>query len=588
MPPKASSRRTAAKPEASASGESSQNAPATTQAPAQGTSATPGPSGRPPVQRLQTLKKRTPGGSITPSTTRSPSALGGEPAPKPFKFRPKAVQRKTKEEREAIERVEQERNEERMREAAAIQRGRGGSGRGSRGSFRGRGGAGGMGAGGPLGSGFGGAFRGRGGGFGGGGSGSGGGGGGGGGRSRMRSGFTANSRNQEYDSSDDELRVSIDKINIDEDEDDDFADDVKGKMPRRREKGLRPVRVTRHEHEERTVHVNMESSSTKAAEIRAQAQKDAAEVVDDKSSPEEDNVEQPRVKEEPSDDNDTPMEDVPAVDDDFLPRQRYRVRRKTSDPLEAEDPKKDKKELPPTAVKRDPRELLRTKEETDEYDRHEEDLKHVLELLTHQEPESDPEPEADTETEREKSQGAPETTTADGAGSNEDDPPIEKLANQHLLGQLFLMQFPPMTPNLTIPGSKDAPASGTTRPQTQDQPDIKPEIGDQDVEITGEGAAESDRPSEMITAAANWSLPAGRVGKLNVHKSGRITMDWGGVSFELDRATGVDFVQEALIVSQPEADASGQPPKDDRRHEAWSMGQLSGKFTVMPNWDSIL
>ncbi|KAJ5106682.1 hypothetical protein N7456_003357 [Penicillium angulare] len=587
MPPKASTRRTAAKLEASASGESSQNAPAPTQAPAQGSGATPGPSGRPPVQRLQTLKKRTPGGSITPSTTRSPSALGGEPAPKPFKFRPKAVQRKTKEEREAIERVEQERNEERMREAAAIQRGRGGGGRGSRGSFRGRGGAGGMGAGGPLGSGFGGVFRGRGGGFGGG-SGGGGGGGGGGGRSRMRSGFTANARDQEYDSSDDELRVSIDKINIDEDEEDDF-DDVKGKMPaRRREKGLRPVRVTRHEHEERVVHVNMESSSNKAAEIREQAQKDAAEVVDDKSSPEEDNVEQPRVKAEPTDDNDTPMEDVPAADDDFLPRQRYRVRRKTSDPLEVEEKKKDKEELPPTAVKRDARDLLRTKEETDEYDRHEEDLKHVLELLTHQEPESEPEPEADTETEREKSQGAPETTTGDGTEPNEEEPPIEKLANQHLLGQLFLMQFPPMTPNLTIPGSNGAPASGTTRPQTQDQPDIKPEIGDQDVQITGEGEAESDGPSEMITAATNWSLPAGRVGKLNVHKSGRVTMDWGGVSFELDRATGVDFVQEALIVSQPEADASGQPPKDDRRHEAWSMGQLSGKFTVMPNWDSML
>jgi DNA-directed RNA polymerase III subunit RPC4 len=64
-------------------------------------------------------------------------------------------------------------------------------------------------------------------------------------------------------------------------------------------------------------------------------------------------------------------------------------------------------------------------------------------------------------------------------------------------------------------------------------------------------------------------------------------MDWGGISFELDRAAAVDFVQEALIVSSPEVDESGQPPKDERQ-QAWSMGQLSGKFTVMPDWDAML
>jgi DNA-directed RNA polymerase III subunit RPC4 len=65
-------------------------------------------------------------------------------------------------------------------------------------------------------------------------------------------------------------------------------------------------------------------------------------------------------------------------------------------------------------------------------------------------------------------------------------------------------------------------------------------------------------------------------------------MDWGGISFELDRAAAVDFVQEALIVSSPEPDVPGQPPKDESEQRAWSMGQLSGKFTVMPNWDQML
>ncbi|KAJ5713668.1 uncharacterized protein N7483_010849 [Penicillium malachiteum] len=566
-PPRAGPRRTIAKPEGSAE---STNAP--------GSSATPGPSGRPPVQRLQSLTKRAPpGGSITPAS-RAPSALGADTGPKPLKFRPKAVQRKSKEERDAIEKIEQERNNERLKEAAAIQRGKD-NGRG-RGSFRGRGGAMGGGVGGPLGSTFGGAFRGR---------------GGGQGRGRMRSTFTAGSRGRDDDSSGDDLATSIDQINIESDDDWDSAEDVKGKMPSRgrRARGLRPVRVTRHEHEERVIHVNMESSSAKAAEIREKAQQEAAEEI---SSTEEDiATSQPEVKEEPSDENDLPMEDLPIAEDDGLPRQRYRVRRKTSDPKSAErKPVESKEVIPPTKVKRDPRELLRTKEEIDEYDRHLADLEHIRELLTHREPEPEPEPEAqpqaEPEAEAEKSQPAEtDTNMDDGLDQDNEEAPIEKLANEHLLGHLFLMQFPPMTPNLSLANSNDAPAPQTTQsqPRPQAQPEVKTENGeDADVEVTGETV--SDGPSKLITAATNWSLPAGRVGKLNVHKSGRVTMDWGGISFELDRAAAVDFVQEALIVSQPEPDQSGQLAKDDTRHQAWSMGQLSGKFTVMPNWDAML
>ncbi|KAJ6102246.1 hypothetical protein N7486_004673 [Penicillium sp. IBT 16267x] len=546
MPPKAGTRRTAAKPEDT---DSTQNVPAQ--------SAAPGAPGRPSVQRLQSLKKRAPaGGSITPAT-RSPSVLSGDTAPKPMKFRPKAVQRRSKEEREAMERIEQERLNDRLRDAAAIQRGRGN--RGGRGSFRGRGGAGVVG-------GSGGAFRGR---------------GGGPARGRARYEITGASRDREDDSSDDDLRMSIDQINIESDEDDDIAEDGKGKMPARgrREKGLRPVRVMRHEHEDRVVAVNMESSSSKAAEIRQRAQQEAAEIVDDKPSPPEVVNDEPLVKDEPTDDGDTPMEDLPPAEDDgLLPMQKYRVRRKTSEPKSAEPEPEKTKEVVPSAPKRDPRELLRTKEEIDEYDRHLDDLEHVRHLLTHQEPEPEPEP-AET---------VPETIPGEDAATDDAEPPIEKLANQHLLGHLFLMQFPPMTPNLSIPGSTEIPAEETTRPEPHAQPQVKSETEGDDIQITAETGVDSNGRSKLITAATNWSLPAGRVGKLNVHKSGRVTMDWGGISFELDRAAAVDFVQEALIVSSPEVDESGQPPKDDIRQQAWSMGQLSGKFTVMPNWDAML
>jgi DNA-directed RNA polymerase III subunit RPC4 len=149
-----------------------------------------------------------------------------------------------------------------------------------------------------------------------------------------------------------------------------------------------------------------------------------------------------------------------------------------------------------------------------------------------------------------------------------------------------------MTPNLTIPGT----AEETTQPEPvapattgpAELPEVKAE-GDE-VEIVEGGQAatttsSTHAPGKIVTAAADTPLPAGRVGKFNVHRSGRITLDWGGILFELDRAAEVDFVQEALVVSSvgDEDDADEAP---ERR--GWAMGQLGGKFTVTPNWDALL
>lgn len=580
MPPKASTRRTAAGASTSGEAESSQNPPDSRQTPAQ--SATPGPSGR-PVQRLQSLKKRPASGSIPPAGRPTPGP-GGE-APKPaLKFKPKAVVRKSKEERDAIEKLEAERNEERLKEAAAIQRGRGGA-RGGRGAARGRGGASGVAGSGPLGSGagfsFGGAKRGRGGGLG----------GPGGKRGVPRGGFGGGG----FNDSDDELGVSIDNIHLDSDEEDEDVVDIKGKGASRRKpqtsNGLRPQRVPRREHEDRTVSVNMESSSSKAAEIREKAHAEASAIeIEDKSSSDETATAEPRVKDEPRDD-DTAMEDLPQ-DDDFLPATPVRVRRKISDPKQIKGKEPAEEPVAP-APKRDPRALLRTPEEIEEYDRHMEDLDHFRDLLSIRVTEKAPKPaeesapettEAPTETEPTAAESQPEPmqTEADGEEPPAETEKPESQINEHLLGQLFLMQFPPMTPTLTIPGEEPAPIEPQPTESTEDG--VKPE--DPDLQITDGLPVQKETP-KVITASTKWSLPAGRVGKLNVHKSGRVTMDWGGVSFELDRAATVDFAQEALIMSTPEVEP-GQPARDNARQTAWSMGQLSGKFTVMPDWDQIL
>ena len=598
MPPKPATRRPTARrteqaegsASAAAEAQSTQNATPENRA----QSATPGTTGRQPVQRLQSLKKRESSGSISASG-RPLSNLSGEPPKPTMKYQPKKnVQRRSKEERDAMSKLEQERHNERLKEAAAIQRGRGG-GRG-RGAFRGRGGPVGTGGFGPQG----GARRGRGGSAFGPRSYD---------RSQTRSVFSAGGSRppMDYDSDDDDesgIRLSIDQIGLSDDSDSDLPQDAKGKLPARSKdpelRGLKPVRVQRLEHEDRVVSVNMESSTARTDELRKKAEHEAKAAQGEEVTPEQE--EEPRIKAEPVDE-DTQMPDiVPVEDDGFLPQQKVRVRRKISDPESS--PVKPKAKAPePQKVKRDPRELLRTREEIDEYDRHLDDLAHVQELFRESEPEKSAEAQqsgnetVEPSTEKTPAAESGTDTPAEGeaeADKQETDEQAEDKTAKNLVGQLFLMQFPPMTPNLTIPGSEnpDPPApeaAGEAEPETNNtQNDVKTEGNE--VEITDADAPPPTETPKVITANTDWSLPAGKAGKLNVHKSGRITMDWGGISFELDRAAMVDFVQEALIVSssQDEPGVKKEDGQEEEENRAWSMGQLCGKFTVMPNWDEML
>ncbi|OJJ37539.1 hypothetical protein ASPWEDRAFT_171008 [Aspergillus wentii DTO 134E9] len=603
MPPKAAPRRGGAaaprRTDSTQSGSSASPNPSESRS-----TPTPGPSGsRPPVQRLQSLNKRTPTGSIPAK----PSPLGnggnGEPAKPTLKYKPRAVGRRSKEEREAIEKLEAERHRERLKEAAAIQRGRGGgpAGRGGRGRGGGPGGANGP---------FGAGRRGRGGRF-------------GEGDSRASS-MSRRSRSvidmgsgaapQDYssDESDSGIRVSIDYINLESDDEefDDMVDKKKGKIPARnvrREKGLRPIRVERVPHEERAVSVNMESSSSKSADIRQEAQDKAQEKADDdalfvqQDDDSKTTEPEPRVKEEPTDDGDQVMTDaIPhadeaaATDDELLPAQKVKVRRNLS-PRQQEREQREQEEREqaqaqaPVAAK-DPRSLLRTREEIEEFERHEQDLEAIKKLLIVEQKEEEKPAEP-----KKTPPDAPETTTEDQQdkpdekvekkeeGAEEEEK--EETAEDKLAGQLFLVQFPPMTPNLIVPGTGVAEDEETTQNAGEpgasgEETAVKHEDGD--VEVL-DGGVETTPKARKVVTASDWQLSAGRAGKLNVHASGRLTMDWGGISFELDRAATVNFLQEALVMSTPNAS-----PEEYEENRVWAMGQLSGKFTVTPDWAKML
>ncbi|KAN0069331.1 RNA polymerase III RPC4 domain containing protein [Elaphomyces granulatus] len=541
---------------------------------------------RPPVQRLQSLNKRTPSGSIVP---RSSLASDDPNQAKPgLKFQPRPVERRSKEKRDEIQRLEEERNQERLAEAAAIQRGRASSRPGGRGGLgRGRGGLLNTGASGPLGSGAAGsvAARSR-----------------GAGR-RLGSDFGASSTsrhsgtkstgakghrtaNVSSDESDSGIRVSIDQINIDSDQDLEtpIKKKDKGKKPVRRlttrQNGLRPIRVERHEHEERAIGIHTEPGSSTLAEERRETKEQAP--VDNLSVEESVGLQSEeqalRVKREPVEDG-VPMSDLAPQTEESLT---------VPDPLK---PRADK-----SVGIRDPSNLLRTREENEEFERQAYDRKMLKDLLCVDEaPQSQPRDETAIE---DQDAGDPE-----GAAK-------EEASDDKRSGQLFLIQFPPLIPNLLVAGAKHEADEANVSDQQdrnadddvniigsnlQQGPVFKQEEDGPDVTEVSPNSSSQQQAAKLVTATQR-QLPAGRVGQLNLHESGRVTLDWGGISFELDMATEVKFLQEAVVTSSSPSTAAATetslavdedttPPEEKK---VWAMGQLSGRFVVMPNWDKLL
>lgn len=556
------------------------------------------------MQRLHSLNKpRAPSGSLVPL-----NPDGSAPRPT-LRYQPKAVQRRSREERAERGRAEEEKRQERVAgaEAAAAattttrrrdvagrggfegqqrERGRGGSkGRGGNGERGGaRGGRKAVGSGGrdvaaggelksehpahhppPVLSG-----------------------------TTYTAGRTGGDRSS--DESDSALpRFNIDAINALSDSEDDDKDEAgtnakgKGKaraksittLPFRPEtRGLRPVRIERREHVKRVVDINTEASSSKSAELKKQEQEKAREdeslfVEDGHQDVEEVSAtsvhrtaaaaaaayddDSTRVKKEPDGDV-TMIDSVPPAT-------------ATEEPVRLQKKK--------VTIKDDPRSRLQTAEERQEFDRHEQDLEYLRTTL-----------------------GSASTTETKTADSHEDDDePSKETASKpkdERHGRLFLFQFPPMTPNLRDPAAKGddeqqeddgvvevpAPSSSaapqpgiprvseppvTVKTEDEEKPDVIP------IAPPPSSSSKPGVPPSLLSATRSTDLPPGRAGKLCVHKSGATTIDWGGISFKLDRGSDVGFLQDAVVVSDESTDK-----------RVWAMSQVSGKWVVTPDWDRLL
>ena len=187
-------------------------------------------------------------------------------------------------------------------------------------------------------------------------------------------------------------------------------------------------------------------------------------------------------------------------------------------------------------------------------------------------------------------------------------------------GNLFLLQLPPLTPFLTDPTApsiitlpvKTEPGTPTNNPTTIDldtlpdapsthtNSDVKPDLNPVNA------ATPQPQMEGTLTATEPLRLPAGFVGKLHVHRSGKVTLDWGGTDMEVRLGSKVDFLQDVVLVQPPSARQEGVEKRDGDGDEdgdeemvdlpggapgetkgkgkAFALGQVREKMVLIPDW----
>lgn len=79
----------------------------------------------------------------------------------------------------------------------------------------------------------------------------------------------------------------------------------------------------------------------------------------------------------------------------------------------------------------------------------------------------------------------------------------------------------------------------------------------------------NSRPKAAYKSSSLWSLPPGHIGRMQIHKSGKVTMLLGGIKFEVNHGVECHFAQEVVAVASNE--------------EMMRLGPLMKKAVVTPD-----
>ncbi|RYO88076.1 hypothetical protein DL766_007104 [Monosporascus sp. MC13-8B] len=128
-------------------------------------------------------------------------------------------------------------------------------------------------------------------------------------------------------------------------------------------------------------------------------------------------------------------------------------------------------------------------------------------------------------------------------------------------GRMYLFQLPPILPPLAKPspdgGVQEAPIDVDS--QHDEAPKVKREDG----------------------AAGPLPEGGGYIGRLNVRRSGKVELDWGGTTLTLGNGTETEFLTTAVMLETRE-----HPDNPEAlTGVGYGMGQVMGKFVLTPVWD---
>ncbi|KAK3063488.1 hypothetical protein LTS18_015103 [Coniosporium uncinatum] len=361
--------------------------------------------------------------------------------------------------------------------------------------------------------------------------------------------------------------------------------------PRRRHQtpGLFPVRVPRVEHQERTLGINTESSTAATSEKRKEAQEGDAEPTED-GAVSDTRKGKARAREVEMLRSERRWKGVYDEENDIFVKDEPTEGPAMSDVPTSEDQPPDSVKDPPSSPEKRAKARVRNRTRPQDVftpeltkDEHEEQARHQFELETLQ-----------------KEIGnlnIPDSTgPQDDSGDTEMKDPTKLDKDDHKQDVVYLFQFPPVLPEL-IPNTeavKKEPESPilTARPDPS-ATDKSANTKEKPVKIeddNADGPESADGKKRKLKTDLDRHLPkltSGAAGKLRIRESGKATLSWGGMSFTVSMGMQASFLQESVCARMEE----GEPDKEGKatvKGEAMNFGAVRGKFVVVPDWDEIL
>lgn len=353
---------------------------------------------------------------------------------------------------------------------------------------------------------------------------------------------------------DDSPRVDIEDINKKYESDDDVMItsvrrfDRKGKSPA--PSGLKPVRLHRVEHKERTTIVNTAPEEIEIKKSESEDEDSDIQMIDEKPSSGL-LMNEPigmHIKNEP----------VEEVSIPASPDSKRKAKVKAPD-----SPTLDRKKKKVITKHKEEKPVLQTEEDRAEYARHLVDVQVLAEELGGMQTRSH----------------APDGDVAMAGAEPE--------AADKKEGRLYLFQFPGVLTKLYNPKTKAKTKeaekekeneadhdvemlSSNSKPDSSKRPSIKVEEG---VEIIKDENPTTSTTSDEIVDEV------GAVGKMVVRKSGRVEIQWGSTELLVQRGTDTGFLGAGYVIDDVEL-----PPGVDRPGTSTSMGMVMGKFVVVPDF----